>query len=236
MTPCCWPSFWGQRKLANLHKLIENARTADAGGNLDLDGFITQLSQFIVHQPKEALAATAAETADVIRLMTIHQAKGLEFPLVVVPDLDRPPQLRTPAAAFDKVLGPLVSYAGDDDIEPATGMSLFAARERTDELEERKRLLYVATTRAADHLILSSSLVSCDEPASDWMKLIASRFDLANGALVARLPDGCQVPQVRASAEGPAQRSKAAENRTGRTWWKCWKTPMHWPRPALMWT
>ena len=66
------------------------------GGVTDLDGFITQLAQFIAREPKESLAATLPEAADVIRLMTIHHAKGLEFPLVVVPDLDRQPLLRAP--------------------------------------------------------------------------------------------------------------------------------------------
>ena len=43
---------------------------------------------------RKPLAATLPEAADVIRLMTIHHAKGLEFPLVIVPDLDRQPRLR----------------------------------------------------------------------------------------------------------------------------------------------
>ena len=92
--------FLGERKLANLHKLIERARAADHGGVIDLDGFITQLAAVHRPRPKESLAATLPEAADVIRLMTIHHAKGLEFPLVVVPDLDRPPQLRAPSAAL----------------------------------------------------------------------------------------------------------------------------------------
>ncbi len=52
--------FLGERKLANLHKLIERARLADQSGAIDLDGFITQLSQFIAREPKESLAAIAA--------------------------------------------------------------------------------------------------------------------------------------------------------------------------------
>ena len=51
-------------------------------------------------------------------------------------------------------------------------------------------MLYVACTRAADYLILSSSLEAFDKPKSDWMKLLAERFDLANGELIADLPDG----------------------------------------------
>lgn len=206
--------FLGQRKLANLQKLIERARAADHGGTLELDGFITQLAQFTTQQPKEALAATAAETADVIRLMTIHQAKGLEFPLVVVPDLDRPARHSTPAAALDPKLGPLVPYPGDDDKKPATGMSLFAARERAAELEERKRLLYVACTRAADYLILSSSIESCDAPKSDWMKLIAARFDLASGELKGTLPAEYHTPKVRMTLdERPADQKLAGRSR-----------------------
>ncbi len=201
--------YLGQRKLANLHKLIERARVADQGGSLDFDGFITQLSQFIAQQPKEALAATAAETSNVIRLMTIHQAKGLEFPLVVVPDLDRNLVQRTPPAAFDAELGPLVSYALDEDERPTTGMTLYMARERAAELEERKRLLYVACTRAADHLILSSSLESCDEPASDWMKLLAARFNLSTGELREPLPPGYETPPIRVSLGPPAGESRS---------------------------
>ena len=91
--------FLGERKLANLHKFMEQARAADAVRPI-LDGFITQLASSLSRDPKEALAATLPETADVIRLMTIHHAKGLEFPLVVVPDLDRQPRLAAPCAAL----------------------------------------------------------------------------------------------------------------------------------------
>lgn len=209
--------YLGERKLANLHKLLESARLADHGGSLDLDGFITQLAQFTAQQPKESLAATLPEAADVIRLMTIHHAKGLEFPLVIVPDLDRPPNFQTPPAALHRELGPLVSQASDEDDEKiATGMDLFSTIERAEELEERKRLLYVACTRAADYLILSSSIAAFDRAKSDWMKLLAGRFDLASGELTVPLPEGYQTPQIRVTTEmanedEPASRSKGPD-------------------------
>jgi ATP-dependent helicase/nuclease subunit A len=205
--------FLGDRKLANLHKLLEQARAADAGV-IDLGGFITQLAEFISQPPKEPLASTCPETADVIRLMTIHRAKGLEFPLVVVPDLDRPPLLMPPVAALDAELGPLVEPLRDDEREPtATGMGLFAARENSAELDERKRLLYVAVTRAADYLMLSSSLEDYAKPKSDWMKLLARRFDLATGALVAELPEDYGRPSVRAHAMPAADREPGGRSR-----------------------
>jgi ATP-dependent helicase/nuclease subunit A len=73
-----------------------------------------------------------------------------------------------------------------------------------EERQERKRLLYVAATRAADHLILSSSLEACDKPHSNWMHLLAERFDLENGQLVAPLPDAYDVPKVRVTIEPTA--------------------------------
>jgi ATP-dependent helicase/nuclease subunit A len=195
--------FLGQRKLANLHKLMERARAADHGGVIDLDGFITQLAQFIAQQPKESLAATLPEAADVIRLMTIHHAKGLEFPLVILPDLDRQPHFGSVPAAFDPEFGPLVPAPADDEEQKnvATGMSIFNALERAEELEERKRLLYVAATRAADYLILSSSLESHATPISDWTELLAERFDLETGELIVELPPGYTAPQVRVEPE-----------------------------------
>jgi ATP-dependent helicase/nuclease subunit A len=190
--------FLGERKLANLHKLVEHARLADQSGAIDLDGFITQLSQFIAREPKESLAATLPEAANVIRLMTIHHAKGLEFPFVIVPDLDRQPLLRAPSAALHPDLGPLVPQPSDDDNEKiTTGMTLYAALERREELDERKRMLYVACTRAADYLILSTSLEAFDKPKSDWMNLLAERFNLENGDLIAQLPAGFATPQIR---------------------------------------
>jgi ATP-dependent helicase/nuclease subunit A len=204
--------FLGDRKLANLQKLLERARAADSGV-ADLDGFVTQLAQFIARQPKEALAATLPETADVIRLMTIHHAKGLEFPLVIVPDLDRPPHIATPSAALHPDLGPLVPWPNDDHERVSTGMTLFAAIERHEELEERQRLFYVACTRAADYLILSSSLAAHEQPKSDWMKLLAGRFQLAGGELIGRLPPGYDRPQVRVTSDPQTDRGRVGKPR-----------------------
>lgn len=204
--------FMGERKLANLHKLIERARAVDAGGVTDLDGFITQLAQFIAREPREALAATLPEAANVIRLMTMHHAKGLEFPLVIVPDLDRRLHAGTASAVLHPALGPLVRNPNDDD-KSATGLRLFAAFDCREELEERKRMLYVASTRARDHLILSSSLESCDAPKSDWMELLADKFNLETGELRTKLPDGYETPQVRVTIDPQSDYKSAGRSR-----------------------
>ena len=195
--------FLGERKLANVRKLIEQARAIDRTRPGDLAGFITQLSEFVVRAPKEPLAATRAE-GNVIRIMTIHNAKGLEFPLVVVPDLERGTKSSASDPVFDEQLGPLVPAA-----EKATvGLELYRSIQRDEDLEERKRLLYVACTRAADYLILSSSVDDLDKPKSDWLRLLAKRYDLHTGRCRAELPGSYGLPQVHVITEEPALERK----------------------------
>ncbi|MCC6123942.1 MAG: UvrD-helicase domain-containing protein [Pirellulales bacterium] len=182
--------FLGERKLANLYKLIEQARSFDESGVFSLSDFIAQLSEFVVRQPKEPLAATQAESMDVVRLMSIHQSKGLEFPVVFVADLDRPLRSRPPAAVFSPVLGPLIK-----DAEIASGFNLFMQAENKEDRDEAVRLFYVAATRAADYLVLSAGFdppkaenegedrkqTHDFKPKGEWLQLLARHFDPLTG-------------------------------------------------------
>lgn len=194
--------FLGSRKSANIEKLNEQARVLDRSSPGDLQGFITQLSEFVVRAPKEALAATQAE-GDVIRIMTIHHAKGLEFPLVVAPDLDRKPHPGSWEPVLDVDLGPLMPVDKREK-QVYSGHKLYRQREMLHELEERTRLLYVTCTRAADYLILSSSIADPTEPKQAWLKLIDRHVRLIDGSLAAPLPPGFAAPQVRVLTEAPS--------------------------------
>jgi ATP-dependent helicase/nuclease subunit A len=191
--------FLGPRKAANIQKLVEQARAHDRTSPGDLQGFITQLSEFVVRTPMEALAATQAD-ADVIRIMTIHYAKGLEFPLVVLPDLERGRHTGGVDPVLDLELGPLAPL---ENATGAIGLDLYRRLENLEDLDERKRLLYVACTRAADYLILSSSIDDVDRPRSDWLQLVDQTISLADGILRRPLPTGYGVPQVRVITEAP---------------------------------
>jgi ATP-dependent helicase/nuclease subunit A len=203
--------FLGPRKAANIEKLLEQARAIDHTAPGDLPAFITQLSEFVLQAPKEALAATQTE-GDVIRIMTIHYAKGLEFPLVVLPDLERRRHAGGAEPVLDAQLGPLVPLA---DRDGALGWDLYRRLEDVADLDERKRLLYVACTRAADYLILSSSIDDIDNPRSDWLQLVDTRVSLADGELRGNLPPGYHAPQVRVTAERPTSEAPDGGVRRG---------------------
>jgi ATP-dependent helicase/nuclease subunit A len=132
------------------------------------------------------------EAIDAVTLMTVHAAKGLEFPIVFVVNLSKgasgvPRPIR--ASGNDVSVGPFVS---DND-----------EAERAREREETKRLLYVAFTRARDRLYLSSVIKD-------------GQFAAGPGSLGAVLPDSLKAlfpPAVSASSDDLVWTA-----RTGRTY------------------
>ncbi len=209
--------FLGDRKLANLWKLVDLARTFDRSGLFGLAEFIDRLGNLVRTQPREEQAATQPEQADVVRLMTIHQAKGLEFPVVIVPDVcavGGGPHL--PVAYWDARLGCVVRPPGEDPPPfPDFGWQLWKAAEEVEDWREDLRTLYVACTRAQDYLVLSAALKRDDSPASAWMLQLAQRFDLRSGECRdAGLPPG-KRPRVRVTDEA-APPPLLPPERTGR--------------------
>ena len=79
----------GTRRMANVRKLMRMAREFEADEGRDLRGFIDTLAERDVLQPREGEAPLEAEALDAVRLMTVHRAKGLEFPVVCVADLGK---------------------------------------------------------------------------------------------------------------------------------------------------
>ncbi len=192
--------FLGDRKLANLWKLQELARGFDRSGLFGLAEFIQRLGDLVRLQPREEQAATQPENADVVRLMSIHQAKGLEFPVVFVPDFGfASGGAPRPVARWDARLGCLVRPPADEEEPPFSdyGWKLGQTFEEVESWHEELRTLYVACTRAQDYLVLSAALKQPFAPTSAWALALAERFDLQTGACLARDVAPESVPQVR---------------------------------------
>lgn len=205
--------FLGERKLANLYKLIDSARRFDSSGMFTLNDYVVQLVEFIAKQPAEPLAATLPESTEVIRLMTIHQSKGLEFPVVIVPDIERAPRADSNPAAFHPELGPLVKAPSGSKLP--TGLDLYRQVEELEGDDETTRLLYVATTRAADYLMLSAGVESVERTESPWRRIIERRFELETGEMLGELPAGYAIPEVTVTTERPELPDFRKETRRG---------------------
>ena len=97
---------------------------------------------------------------DCVRIMTVHAAKGLEFPIVILAGLGSAPRYRANPALFDRGGGPMQVRIGSDGAGGAgrfetPDFAAAAEREQQAEDAERVRLAYVAATRARDHLVVS---------------------------------------------------------------------------------
>jgi ATP-dependent helicase/nuclease subunit A len=192
--------FLGDRKLANLWKLQDLARTFDRSGLFGLAEFIARLGDLVGNQAREEQAATQIENADVVRMMTIHQAKGLEFPVVIVPDLAAIGHGGgRPIAQWDRRFGCVAKPPFEEDEPEFTdfGWQLWKAQADLEEWQEDLRTLYVACTRAEDYLILSSSLPDPYQPAGPWMQTLAERFDMETGRCLAADVEEKQRPVVQ---------------------------------------
>ena len=150
----------GQQRGANYQKLLELARNFDGDENKQtLLHFIEFLDILITEEPQEGQAPIEASRG-AVRIMTIHAAKGLQFPVVILPRLDRGGQTdREPF--IDEVFGigfsPLKPDEGYRKTEPEI-VPHMKNRSGEKEIAEKKRLFYVGATRAQDRLILSGTL------------------------------------------------------------------------------
>lgn len=174
--------YLGERKVANLDKLIRQAVEFDDAEHFTLSDYVRQLERSVQDQTDESLAATLPEAGDVVRLMTIHQSKGLEFPVVFVADMNREGHSRPSGVLMHREWGALLRPPEEfGKTREHLGLRIHQSEEEPAELEEMTRLLYVALTRAADRLILSAGLTPDMKLKSPWLRLLAERFDLLTG-------------------------------------------------------
>jgi len=134
------------QRLANVMKLEETSWQLWSQGYVSLHEQRQYIRQILQGQDREGEARLDGEEADAVTIMTIHGAKGLEFPVVFLPDLNRALKLnRKPPVVYHQDVG--MAYS------KTTRGGQIADMIEQEEFEERKRLLYVAVTRAEDRVI-----------------------------------------------------------------------------------
>ncbi len=172
----------GRRRYANLRKLARLARSYEELRGPDVQGFVRFVAEQDAVGASELEAVAEEEGTDVIRLLTIHSAKGLEFKVVVVADAGR--DRARPDA--DEILCLPDGRLGFRVADPATGKRLTTAEyesvraaERDAEEAERRRLYYVAMTRAIDRLIVSGAIGERGADAGTPIGWVLDRLDVS---------------------------------------------------------
>ena len=160
----------GASRQANLHLLISRARSYMQSQGGSLTGFL-RYAQKLQAGGDSMSASAIGESEDVVRIMTTHKSKGLEFPVVFVLGMGRKMNTQTTRARVlvDGDLGvglPCVDTAlsSERDTLLRRAMRISAAQQQ---LAEEVRILYVAMTRARERLILIGE-AGAEEPPARW--------------------------------------------------------------------
>ncbi len=159
----------GERRVANVEKFIEQAR---ALSSMTLSELIERADDLKFKEAREG-EATIEETG-AVRLMTVHKSKGLEFPIVWIADATYKGASDKSIIAVHPEHGVSVRLTADhietedEDLRAASFEMLRLIEERMD-AAEKKRLLYVAATRAREHLIISGAANRIKSSSDTWL-------------------------------------------------------------------
>jgi ATP-dependent helicase/nuclease subunit A len=188
-------NFDGAQRLANIEKLFTLAERFERSGAYMIRDFVRFVRDFEEAGGRES-EGQIDESADAVRLMSIHQSKGLEFPVVIIPDLHRQPDNRTEWWALDRHRGLTVKVPdGRGRLAAGSCFATFGDRAKLREEFESMRLMYVAATRAEDRLILSGAARDLASLRGSWLAWVSRAFEAGaeTASRVLNLAEGVDV-------------------------------------------
>ncbi len=136
--------------------MVEQARQfAEVGGG-SLRAFVDWIEDQIQEGARVTEAPLPETDEEAVRVMTVHGSKGLEFPVVILTGLNSNPSSRSPVVLIDRGAGSVEVGIGSGSEQLRTpGYEAMVEREKLMTAAEQVRLMYVAATRARDHLVVS---------------------------------------------------------------------------------
>jgi len=185
----------GAQCVANLLKALDLARQMEAAGVCSVRAFVRRLRETVIGVVEEEPSPANEETDDVVRIITIHKSKGLQFPVVVLPDL-----MGSASDSDDRLL----VHRDDKRVElrfggfRTAGFDELNQHQKTREEAEEIRLLYVAATRAQRRLIIP------------WFAEKGERLDLLRRGFEPKQSELVEIIEVRQPVADSMKRGIAA--------------------------
>jgi ATP-dependent helicase/nuclease subunit A len=187
-------SLHGEQAVANLMKVKQTAASLADRPHVTLSGFVELMIARLEEQPDESESPLAEESLEAVHVLTIHKAKGLEFPIVVLPGLHQGSgqDRGVPHVSYDWSSG---IYGLSLDRHWSLGSLLVHHKLRLREEAERRRVLYVGMTRAKELLLLSGGVTtrSVGETVFDLLQNIGMG-EIGNASTEALTVGGCAIP------------------------------------------
>ncbi|MCM3905112.1 MAG: UvrD-helicase domain-containing protein [Pyrinomonadaceae bacterium] len=174
-------TFDGAQRLANVQRLFTLAERFEQAGTHLIRDFVRYVEEFEAIGSRES-EGQIDEATNAVRLMTIHQAKGLAFPIVIIPELQRYSRVPDSWVLLDRHRGLTLKVPdGRGKLVAGCTFNRFEQRHAWREQFESMRLLYVAATRAQDRLILSGTTKDFDKLGArgdTWLNWIWQTLEL----------------------------------------------------------
>ncbi|MBP5294704.1 MAG: helicase-exonuclease AddAB subunit AddA [Lachnospiraceae bacterium] len=149
----------GKRRLANLEQLIERAREFEKTSYAGLFNFIRYIEKKAQTEVEEGEANVETEKDDVVRIMTMHGSKGLEFPIVFLPKMEQKCKSDSGVPTNSRLgIGIHATDLAAREQYETYYENVLKARNKVEARGEELRVLYVAMTRAREKLYLTAAL------------------------------------------------------------------------------
>lgn len=171
-----------RRRLADWSGFVALVRSLESGAQ-DVLTVVRRLRRLI--NAEVSFERPAIEAGDAVALMTIHASKGLEWPVVIVPNLSASKPADRTRVRFDAELGVALKFKDEEgeSLEPLR-YQLLKLRAQVREDAEERRIAYVALTRARDRLLLTAP-----EPPKQTLELVSEGLEAAGIPLEPLTPE-----------------------------------------------
>jgi ATP-dependent helicase/nuclease subunit A len=203
----------GIQRVANLLKVVDQCRDLEASQNFTYRAFVKWLSRQREEDSMEGEALGPEETGNQVTLMTLHKAKGLEFPVVILSSAGKDAEKPKPSSFIvNRVKGSAAFKVGDAKNEFWTATFPKAQEEeKNHETAETLRLLYVGCTRAQESLVIPRFK---QEKAPAFLRPIWDRLDLPGvKAVKVTLEKGGEVSPLVLDLDSDQAKGEAVEKK-----------------------